>query len=257
MLQFQNARSSLQVLRILREVGTATCAELAERIHVQLPPGFPISAAISQERLITALLEQLKDTGLVELRAGPEGDLSAVLRADRLEAVQVTTNFSLSRQERLLEALEAPLPDRVLDVAKRCDAGYTIDPLLRPDLVQSLREIAECLRSDCLIAVLCLCGKVVEIALLGLMARHGISAGDTAGLGRMLWCLRKIDKHNEQTDDKVHIDAGLQAVGQVINASRIPAVHAKREVPIPSQDQANMVVFATLDLVERAWLAGS
>ena len=46
-------------------------------------------------------------------------------------------------------------------------------------------------------------------------------------------------------------------IANIINVSRIPAVHSKRDVPIPSEDQAVMVVRAVLDVIARMLLGPS
>lgn len=48
-----------------------------------------------------------------------------------------------------------------------------------------------------------------------------------------------------------YLDPALQNVVNVINTSRITAVHAKERIPVPSRDQAIMVIFATRDVVRR------
>jgi len=48
-----------------------------------------------------------------------------------------------------------------------------------------------------------------------------------------------------------YLDPTLTNVVNNINISRITAVHAKEKIPIPSRDQAIMVIFATRDVVRR------
>jgi hypothetical protein len=45
--------------------------------------------------------------------------------------------------------------------------------------------------------------------------------------------------------------SNLLSVANIINTSRITAVHAKEKIPVPSRDQAVMVIFATRDVVRR------
>jgi hypothetical protein len=40
---------------------------------------------------------------------------------------------------------------------------------------------------------------------------------------------------------------------EIINKNRIPAVHAKESIPIPSEDEAAMVIHAVLDVVKRTF----
>jgi hypothetical protein len=48
-----------------------------------------------------------------------------------------------------------------------------------------------------------------------------------------------------------YIDPALASVADIINKSRITAVHAKERTPVQSRDQAIMVIFATRDVVHR------
>ena len=47
------------------------------------------------------------------------------------------------------------------------------------------------------------------------------------------------------------MDPTLANVVNIINVSRITAVHAREKIPVPSRDQAIMVIFATRDVVRR------
>ena len=116
------------------------------------------------------------------------------------------------------------------------DHGY------KKDLVESLRELSTCIGSRCYIAALALSGKILEIAV-----KHYLDeVGDPVQADMMLGpLLRKLDDHPQ------YVDPGLKSVAHIINASRIPAVHAKRDVPVPSADQAVLVVRAVLDVVKR------
>lgn len=58
------------------------------------------------------------------------------------------------------------------------------------------------------------------------------------------------DRVAECVEDAV-MDPTLMNVVQIINSSRITAVHAQERVPVPSRDQAIMVIFATRDVVRR------
>jgi len=52
-----------------------------------------------------------------------------------------------------------------------------------------------------------------------------------------------------------YIDPSLGSIGDIINKSRIPAVHAKEKIPVPSRDQAAMVIHAVVDLTRRTIIA--
>jgi hypothetical protein len=48
-----------------------------------------------------------------------------------------------------------------------------------------------------------------------------------------------------------YLDPSLKNIWILINAQRIIGVHAKDKTPIPSRDQAIMVIFAVKDTVTR------
>ena len=47
----------------------------------------------------------------------------------------------------------------------------------------------------------------------------------------------------------------LREIGEIINRSRFPAVHAKESIPVPSPEQAAMVINAMIDTVRRTLVA--
>ena len=52
-----------------------------------------------------------------------------------------------------------------------------------------------------------------------------------------------------------YFDPGMGNVANLINQSRIPAVHAKQDIPVPSSDQAVMVAAAVFDVIQRVVVA--
>lgn len=133
-----------------------------------------------------------------------------------------------------------------------------------PDLLQSMDEMSACFREGCYVSVLCLGGKILEICLLLLIQRSGKSLDDDAGLGsgkdrkgksiKDLGIGPLIGYIKEKCPD-IYLDPSLPGIANVINASRIPAVHAKEAVPVPSEHQAALVIHAVLDLLDRAFPA--
>ena len=112
------------------------------------------------------------------------------------------------------------------------------------DLLVSLRELRTCFENNCYIACLALCGKILEIALKQLLLDYSVVFDDRMMIGQLLKTIR---------DAKVpkYVDPSLREVGEVINRSRIPAVHAKESIPVPSREQAAMTINATIDTVRR------
>jgi hypothetical protein len=116
------------------------------------------------------------------------------------------------------------------------------------DLLASLRELAVCFDSRCYIACLALCGKVLEIALKQLLIDNNVPFDQRWMIGRLLTEARERALPN-------YLDPSLQQIGEIINRSRIPAVHAVERVPVPSEHQAAMVINATIDTVRRIIVA--
>ena len=112
------------------------------------------------------------------------------------------------------------------------------------DLLASMHELAACFEGECYIACLCLAGKLLEISLKQLLTDHNISFSHKHMLGELLGRMKN-------RPDMPYLDPGLHELATIINKSRIPAVHAKERVPVPSREQAEMAIHATLDTLRR------
>lgn len=123
----------------------------------------------------------------------------------------------------------------------------SINAIYRDDLLASLRELEVCFLGDCFIACLALSGKILEICLKQVMLDHNIPFDDTWMIGTLLKKLR------EAACEK-YIDQSLGDIANIINKSRIPAVHAKEKIPVPSREQAVMVIHAVADTIKRTIL---
>jgi hypothetical protein len=123
----------------------------------------------------------------------------------------------------------------------------TINATYRDDLLASLRELEVCFREDCFIACLALSGKILEICLKQLMLDRNISFDDNWMIGTLLKKLR------EAASEK-YLDQSLGHIANIINESRIPAVHSKEKIPVPSREQAIMVIHAVADTLNRTIL---
>lgn len=140
------------------------------------------------------------------------------------------------------EAEQASVSIAIQAVAEEMpECGY------KKDLVVSLQELSRCLNSSCYIAVMALSGKILEIAVKHYFVVNSIAFQNDWMIGSLL---RKL------AEQGTYVDPGLKNVANIINLSRIPAVHSKENVPIPSKEQASMVVFATLDVLNRFVVEG-
>ena len=114
----------------------------------------------------------------------------------------------------------------------------------KTDFLQTLKEIAICFDNDCFIASIGLCGKILEVCLKEILMRNNVQIDPNAMVGTLLKTIR------EKVPTE-YVDPSLSSVTSIINTSRITSVHAKERIPIPSRDQAIMVIFATREVVRR------
>ena len=133
--------------------------------------------------------------------------------------------------------------EAVAQLQQECRAAR-LNEMYREDFLKSLDEIRICFDEGCFIAAIGLCGKILEVCLKEILLRHGVQFDPNSMVGTLIKTIR------ERVPDE-YMDPTLTNVVNIINTSRITAVHAKERIPIPSRDQAIMVIFATRDVVRR------
>jgi hypothetical protein len=122
-----------------------------------------------------------------------------------------------------------------------------INLVYRDDLLASLNELSVCFTNECYIACLALSGKLLEICLKQVMLNKAIDFDDSWMIGRLLQEL-------EHVQNRPYFDQSLPLMARIINKSRIPAVHAIENIPVPSREQAKMVISAVVDTMQRTLL---
>ena len=158
---------------------------------------------------------------------------------------------SLSQSEQKLKSAVAELTEdvksevsqSVMALCEECQQ-VPINENYRQDFIRTLEEIAICFDNGCFIAAIGLCGKILEVCLKEILIRHNINFDTNSMIGILL-------KTIKEKVPSEYIDPTLINIANIINQSRITAVHAKEKIPIPSRDQAIMVLFATRDIVRR------
>lgn len=135
------------------------------------------------------------------------------------------------------------ISESILQLVESCK-NKDINEDYKVTFIKTLEEIAICFQNDCYIATITLCGKILEICLIDLLKNHQIDVGNNQTLGSLL------KKINENIPDK-YLDPTLGSTASIISKSRNTAVHYNERIPIPSRDQALMVIFATRDVVNR------
>lgn len=133
--------------------------------------------------------------------------------------------------------------EAVADLLAEC-RDSPINETYREDFLKTLDEIRICFDSECYIAAIALCGKILEVCLKEVLLRLGVQFDSNSMVGTLIKTIR------ERVPSE-YVDPTLPNVVNVINTSRITAIHAKERIPVPSRDQAIMVVFATWDIVRR------
>lgn len=115
---------------------------------------------------------------------------------------------------------------------------------LKPDFLNTLHEISVCFRNDCYIASISLSGKVLEICLRDILDQNQVTLERTPTIGYLLTRIR-------QSVPDQYLDPSIENLAKIISLSRNTSVHYNEQIPIPSRDQAIMVIFAMRDLVNR------
>jgi hypothetical protein len=148
-----------------------------------------------------------------------------------------------NRIESLFEAPSSETSSTITELLKNCEKT-NLNAVYRDDLLASLKELRLCFAYECYIACLALSGKILEICLKQLMMDNNIHFENNWMIGKLLQKLR-------ESQCEKYLDQSLPEIANIINKSRIPAVHAKEKIPVPSREQAVMVIHAVVDTVNR------
>ena len=125
---------------------------------------------------------------------------------------------------------------RRVEVANR-PAGFFVD------LENDLKELLVCMSNAAYRSALALSGRLLELCLRLRLCDIGVAANPDWGVGKLL---SEIESH-----DTEYLDPSLKNIWNIVNQQRIIGVHAKERVPIPSRNQALMVVYAVMDVIDR------
>lgn len=110
------------------------------------------------------------------------------------------------------------------------------------DARHDIKEMIDCAISGSYRACLTMAGRVLEQVLNQMISVHQLSVDEQAGVGLKIKALRK---------GEVYLDPSIKDIWNIINKQRIVGVHAKEAVPIPSEDDVNMVIFAVKGCLTR------
>jgi hypothetical protein len=197
--------------------------------------------------LVTTYVEQLSLLGIVRDASplfGAEGGMWIGYRLTDHGRQLATSERDLRwAVAELIGGPRTEVSQAVAALQEECDQAQ-INTVYREDFLATLNEIRVCFDEGCFIAAIGLCGKIIEVCLKEVLLRHNIQCDPNAMVGTLIKTIR------EQVPAE-YMDPTLANVVNIINTSRITAVHAKERIPVPSRDQAIMVIFATRDVVRR------
>jgi len=197
--------------------------------------------------LVTTYIEQLSMLGLVLDPVplfGAEGGMWIGYRLSDRGRELATSEIDLRRAvAELTGGPKTEVSEAVAQLQSECQ-NAKINENYREDFLKTLDEIRICFDEGCFIAAIGLCGKILEVCLKEVLLRHNVQCDPNAMLGTVIKSIR------ERVPSE-YIDPTLMNLINIINTSRITALHAKERIPIPSRDQAIMVIFATRDVVRR------
>jgi hypothetical protein len=143
----------------------------------------------------------------------------------------------------ILEGAPSETADTLAQLLRECERT-NVNAVYRDDLLASIRELRLCFAQECYIACLALSGKLLEICLKQVLIDNEIDFDDKCMIGQLIAAFQRA--HLEK-----YLDQSLPDIAKIINRSRIPAVHAVEHIPVPSKDQAIMVIHAVVDTVNR------
>lgn len=197
--------------------------------------------------LVTTYIEQLS---LVELTADPTplfgkngGMWIGYKLTEKARGLVESDDALRAVVQELIHEKTSEVTQSVRSLIEECQTKQ-INENYRVDFLQTLKEIAVCFDNGCFIACIGLCGKILEVCLKEILIRNDIPFDPNVMVGTLLKTIR------EKVPSE-YVDPSLSSVTSIINTSRITSVHAKERIPIPSRDQAIMVIFATREVVRR------
>ena len=144
----------------------------------------------------------------------------------------------------LIGGPQGEVSEAVVSLRQEC-TNARLDEAYRENFLKTLDEIRICFDAECYIAVMALCGTILEACLKEILLRYEVHFSDNWMIGRLI---REINERIKE----IYIDPALLNVSNIINQSRIHVSHIHENIPVPSRDQAIMVIYAVRDVVRRS-----
>jgi len=230
----------LEILKEIIKLGTKSYPKITDPSESELLLKVGVAP-------VTAHIEKLSLMGLIKDASpifGKEGGMwiGFSLTDEGYECANDKEKFN----EHISKLTEKPTNEISNSVRSLIDLSKNsnINPNYKDDFIATLNEIATCFDNECYIATISLSGKILEITLTEIIRRNNIEIGDRVMLGQLI---RKI----KDSEINEYLDPALPEISKVISYSRNSAIHYNEKIPIPSREQAIMVIFAMKDIVQR------
>jgi hypothetical protein len=138
--------------------------------------------------------------------------------------------------------------NHIADIASKIKVPKTNVPVLPADIkdiVQAdLSELHNCYQAGCYRSTVIICGRLLEVALhrvyFDVTGNDLLEKSPGIGLGNLIAKLK---------DNQIELDPGLNNQIHLVNQIRIHSVHHKKEVFMPSRDQAHAIMLYTMDVL--------
>lgn len=127
------------------------------------------------------------------------------------------------------------------EVAARIESVLSSSPHYS-DLRNDLQEMNACVSNGSYRAALSMAGRILETCLKVKLENMGRTVQKDWMVGKLL---------AEIESAGGYLDPALKNIWNIINQQRIVGVHARELVPIPSKNQACMVAYAVMDVLDR------
>jgi hypothetical protein len=103
--------------------------------------------------------------------------------------------------------------EAIADLQAEC-ASVGLNEVYREDFLKTLDEVRICFDAACLIAVIALCGKILEVCLKETLLRHDVTPDPNAMVGTLIKSIR-------ERLPSTYLDPALWSVVNIIDTSRI------------------------------------
>lgn len=138
--------------------------------------------------------------------------------------------------------------NHIAELASKIKVPKTNAPILPGEIksiVQAdITEMQNCYQAGCYRSTVIICGRILEIALhrvyFDCTGNDLLEKSPGIGLGNLIAKLK---------DNNIELDPGLSNQIHLINQVRIHSVHHKKEVFLPSRQQAHAIMLYTMDVL--------